>query len=406
MLLLPLRLFLRQPEALRLYQDAYRHVLCDEAQDVCRAQYTLLRQLVARHRNLTVVGDPLQNLYRWRGADARLLLEGHRDLPGATVVELDENFRSSGRIVAVANALGGQLASRRAMRTPNPPGPGVVLRAAPDEPAEAAVVAEEVERLLAAGARREPGGGGRPLPHQPAGARAGPRLPEAPPRVRACAGATDFFARREVRDALAYLRLAHSPADGAALARVANAPPRGLAAVGPAAARAGGHPGGAGGGCRQRGPAGRRGAAALVDLVEALHAERLRRPPAALLDLALERSGDREWLAGQPDGPDRLARLDALRGLAARAGGDLPTGSPRCTRKRTAPSCRSRPSAAGDDPRRQGAGVPRRLRGRPGGGSAPPPADAPGGGGRPGRPWRTSCGWPTSPSPGPGSGST
>src|SRR5919199_280935 len=92
----PLRLFAERPAALRVLQDSYRHVLCDEFQDVCAAQYRLLQLLAARHRNLVVVGDPLQTLYGWRGADVRFLRQFERDFPETQVVSLDQNFRTTG----------------------------------------------------------------------------------------------------------------------------------------------------------------------------------------------------------------------------------------------------------------------------------------------------------------------
>jgi DNA helicase-2/ATP-dependent DNA helicase PcrA len=322
MLALPLQLFARRPDALRLYQDAYRHVLCDEVQDACPTQLALVRQLTARHRNLTAVGDPCQNLYRFRGADVRFLLECRREYPDATVVELDENFRSSGRIVALANALGAGLPYRRPMRTARPAGPHVVLHAAPDEAAEAAFVAEEIERLAGDGRISGPGDvavlfrTNRQADELALAFRAR-RLPY---DVR---GGADFFARREVRDALAYLRLAHCPADGAALARLVKVPPRRLARL---ARRLRAHPAGteelvarAG----ADGPAAAAAAAGLVGVVAELHAASTRLAPADLLDLALERTGYRAWLEGQPDGASRRARLDTLRVLASRATGTL-----------------------------------------------------------------------------------
>src|SRR5581483_4070466 len=95
MLALPLRLFREHPSALRLYQDAYRHVLVDEFQDVCGAQYEILRRLAERHRNLVVVGDPRQALYGWRGADLQVLHRLRTDFPETRLFTLDQNFRST-----------------------------------------------------------------------------------------------------------------------------------------------------------------------------------------------------------------------------------------------------------------------------------------------------------------------
>ncbi|MGE3795878.1 MAG: ATP-dependent helicase [Dehalococcoidia bacterium] len=324
MLSLPLRLFAARHEALRLLQDSYRHVLCDEFQDVCAAQYRLLKLLAERHRNLVVVGDPLQTLYGWRGADSRFLLEFERDFPEARVIGLDQNFRATGRLVDLANTLGAPLPYGRRLWTDNPPGELARLHAADDDGAEAAFVAAEIARLCADGRVAHPGEVGvlyrtNQQVHRLALALREHRLPY---RVR---GAGDLFARREVRDAVAYLRLAHSADDGAALARIVNTPPRRLgrlaAALRTSSARAGELPSLA----RPHGPAAIAGAEALLTLVDELHARGRELPPAPLLDLILDRSGYRVWLEGLPDGAARLRHLAALRDLAEHAEGDLGT---------------------------------------------------------------------------------
>ena len=113
MLVIPVRLFESEPSALRMLQDAYRHVLVDEVQDTCRLQYAILQSLTARHRNLALVGDPLQSVYGFRGADPSLLQAFPRDYPDARVFVLDENHRSTATIVTLANAV-----SRAACQSP------------------------------------------------------------------------------------------------------------------------------------------------------------------------------------------------------------------------------------------------------------------------------------------------
>src|SRR5262249_27720217 len=157
MLVLPLRLFQGRPAALRLYQDAYRHVLCDEGQDICASQYRLLRLLAERHQNLVIVGDPCQQLYGWRGADVRHFLGFQQDFPEARVFGLDQNFRATGRLVALANAFGASLSDGRQLWTPNPPGQPALLYLAPNEAAEATFVAVETGRLLAERQIEHPG---------------------------------------------------------------------------------------------------------------------------------------------------------------------------------------------------------------------------------------------------------
>jgi DNA helicase II / ATP-dependent DNA helicase PcrA len=326
MLVLPLRLFETHPAALRLYQDAYRVVLCDECQDVCAAQYALLRLLAARHRNLVLVGDPRQSLYGWRGADGRLLATFGADFPEARVYSLDENFRSAGRLVELANALSSRLGHARPLWTRNPPGDAARLYVADDDRTEAAFVAAEVEHLLRSGAIARPGEvailyrtnrQGQEL----ALALRGRGLPY---RVR---GSGDLFARREVQDALAYLRLAHNPEDVAALARIANVPPRRLGRLADRLAQE----------LRERpvplaelpllardfGPAATAGAEALVQLIRDLHEQSARLPNDAMLELALAVSGYRAWIGDQSGGAERLVHLEQLAALAARSEADL-----------------------------------------------------------------------------------
>lgn len=157
MLLLPLRLFREYPASLRVLQLAYRHVLVDELQDVCCAQYLLARQLAAMHGNLTAVGDPDQRIYGWRGADGRALGAFAADMPTARLAALSQNFRSTGRIVGLAEALRRRRDGMPSLWTANPPGPAPVLRVVADDRAEAELVAAEAGRLLAEGVVRRPG---------------------------------------------------------------------------------------------------------------------------------------------------------------------------------------------------------------------------------------------------------
>jgi DNA primase catalytic core len=239
MLTLPLDLFTQFPPALRVLQDAYRYVVCDEGQDVCRTQYLLLRSLAARHRNLVLVADPRQTIYGWRGADARCLAAFRQDFPDVRTLALDQNFRSSARLVAVANVYSAALGYGPRLWTANPPGATPRRFAAADEQAEAEFVAGQIERLTSDRGGAAPGDVAvlyrtRRQATEVAVALRARRLPY---RVR---GEGDLFARPEVRDAVAYLRLAHNPGDGAALARIANSSPRRLARLADALSRAGG----------------------------------------------------------------------------------------------------------------------------------------------------------------------
>jgi hypothetical protein len=183
-----------------------------------------------RHHNVAVVGDPLQSVCGFRGADPQLLVEFTRTFPGAQVVVLEENHRSTRAIVSLANALAAPLGQRPASWTSNPDGPPARLYVADDDEGEAQFIAGEVARLLARGELMQPGQAAV-LFRTNAQARAFAltlRARGIPVRLRSEAG---FFACPEVRDLVAYLRLAHSPHDSPALARIVNIPPRRLREV-------------------------------------------------------------------------------------------------------------------------------------------------------------------------------
>ncbi|HLG72586.1 MAG TPA: ATP-dependent helicase [Chloroflexota bacterium] len=296
MLSLPLRLFADREDALRLHQDAYRHVLADEFQDLTLTQYSLLRRLAEQHHNLVVVADPAQSLYRWRGAGGHVLEAFGRDFPEAERVSLEENFRSTQRILALANAVGLEVTRGRQLRTDNPDGLAPVVFVAADEQDEAHFIAEEIGRLLddafepdaiavlyRTNAQADPIG----LALRAAGIAY---------RVR---GRADLLSRKEVLDAVAYLRLSVNPDDALALARVVNSPPRDLGRLVGLLREA---PVATAGLVEAARPFGRQamaGAESLVGLVSELHQAGDRLRPAQLLDAALTLSGYRKWLEEQ-----------------------------------------------------------------------------------------------------------
>lgn len=156
MLAAPLRLFREHPGILDCCRETYRWIVADECQDLSPPQCATLRLLAGERGNLTVVGDACQNVYEWRGADASFLLGFAAAYPAARVVALTENFRSTGGILAVANALGAALPYGHQLWTANPPGPPPTLHAARDPADEAAFVAGEIARLLECGALTGP----------------------------------------------------------------------------------------------------------------------------------------------------------------------------------------------------------------------------------------------------------
>ena len=227
-LLLRTALSLGADEALRAAAAGrYRYVLIDEYQDTNRAQFAIARHIAGGHRNICVVGDPDQSIYRWRGADIRNILEFEECFDGARTVALGENFRSTGHVVAAADGLIRHNRRRRAkpLYTSRGEGDRVRVLRAGDEHSEADEVAKA---LVAANAAGTPWREIAVLYRMNALSRVmedALRKRQVPYRI---VRGTAFFERKEVKDLLAYLRLAANPADDVACARVVNVPPRGI----------------------------------------------------------------------------------------------------------------------------------------------------------------------------------
>jgi DNA helicase-2/ATP-dependent DNA helicase PcrA len=220
MLAWPLRLLREDAQVRHVLQSAHRWIVVDEAQDLAPAQIALVQVLAAGHANLTVAGDPLQAIFTWLGADPGFLIDFPRLYPGAAVVTLSHNYRSTAHLVELANALGDLLDQPSPLVTDNPPGPLARLMAAEDAQAEAELVADQIVALIDRGLL-EHAGDAAVLYRTNAQAdvlAAALRAAGVPYRLH---GHADLFGERVVRDLVAYLRLAHNPADRAALARIA-----------------------------------------------------------------------------------------------------------------------------------------------------------------------------------------
>ncbi len=222
------RLLADHPEVLAAYQDRFRYVLVDEYQDTNHVQYRIVNLLAAKRRNLMVVGDDDQSIYSWRGADIRNILEFERDYPDATVIRLEQNYRSTATILAAANAVVANNKGRKpkTLWTANAGGEAISRYYATDERDEARFVATEIERLL----REE----GRSYADMAVFYRtnAQSRVIEdvflrtgVPYQI---VGGTRFFDRAEIRDVMAYVKIAVNPADEIALKRIINKPKRGI----------------------------------------------------------------------------------------------------------------------------------------------------------------------------------
>ena len=218
------------PHRLQHYRDAFRHVLVDEYQDTNHAQYVLVKSLGEEHHQVTVVGDDDQSVYSWRGADIRNILEFERDFPDATVIKLEQNYRSTTTILEAANAVVGHNRGRKPKHlwTDRGQGEPLVRMECRDEHEEARLVAGEIQKLLRDGR------------HQNDIAvfyrvNAQSRVLE-DILVRygidyQVVGGTKFYERAEIKDVLAYLRCVVNPADDLSFFRVLNTPKRGLGAV-------------------------------------------------------------------------------------------------------------------------------------------------------------------------------
>jgi DNA helicase II / ATP-dependent DNA helicase PcrA len=225
----PVQLLLEHEDVLARFRRRFQFVLVDEYQDTNHAQYRLLNLLAAEHRNLMVVGDDDQSIYGWRGADIRNILDFENDFPGAALVRLEQNYRSTGRILDAANRVIAENRRRKGktLRTDAPPGERLTRVEALDERDEAEWIAAEIESLCG-------GGPARTLRdfvvlyRTNAQSRA---LEEALRRYGLpyqIVGGTRFYERREIMDLLAYLRLISNPRDAGAFERIVNYPRRGI----------------------------------------------------------------------------------------------------------------------------------------------------------------------------------
>ena len=208
------------------YAPRTHHLLVDEYQDTNRPQYLMAKSLSSVHGNVSVVGDEDQSIYRFRGAEIKNILDFERDHPGAAVVKLEQNYRSTGTILEAASSVIANNAARKGkvLWTENPKGGRIEVHHALDDRGEAAWIAR---RAAETGARR-PFEDVAVLYRTNAQSRA---IEEAFRRERIpyqLVGAQQFYERKEVKDVLAYLRLALNPGDDVSFRRIVNVPTRGL----------------------------------------------------------------------------------------------------------------------------------------------------------------------------------
>ncbi len=312
-------------EALAKWRDRFRHVLVDEYQDTNRAQYVLVNLLGAEHRNVAVVGDDDQSIYRFRGADVRNILDFRKDYPDAHVVHLEQNYRSSQSILDVAHSVIRSNPERAEKRlwTQRAGGEKVVATQAYNEIEEAEFVADEIDRL-----RKKENRGFSDfavLYRTNAQSRAFEDVLARRRIPYRLVGGIRFWERREVKDLVAYIRFCFNPQDALSFSRIVSVPPRKIGNVTVDAVNA--HARGAESDILAilADPAHVPGVpktavAPLLSFraqIESLRATIGVLHPSELVDHVIEVIGLRQhYLDGTPQGEARIENLNELRGLA------------------------------------------------------------------------------------------
>jgi DNA helicase II / ATP-dependent DNA helicase PcrA len=323
LLLLVVKLLAESPETLAWYRGLWKHVLVDEYQDTNRAQYRIIRLLTDEHRNVCVVGDSDQSIYKWRGADINNILDFEKDFPGTRVVKLEQNYRSTKSILALAAAVIDNNLQRKdkTLWTENPEGEPAAVYRGWDEHEEANFVAQTILKTRADGVGWD---GVAVFYRTNAQSRV---LEDALRRARipyVIVGGVRFYERKEIKDTLAWLRLTINPADDVAFRRAVQAPPRGVGATSlarldelaldhnlPLLTLAATPP------PDVRGKA-RTGLEDFATTIQRLAGQRGELSPPAFIDLVLQASGYRKALE-QDRSPEAEGRLENLEELVAAA---------------------------------------------------------------------------------------
>ncbi|RYI20172.1 MAG: DNA helicase II, partial [Acetobacteraceae bacterium] len=225
-------IFQGHPDVLQQYQRWFRYILVDEYQDTNVCQYLWLRLLAQAHKNICCVGDDDQSIYGWRGAEVGNILRFEKDFPGAQVIRLEQNYRSTGHILAAASGVISKNAGRlgKTLWTAGALGEKVRLIGHWDGEEEARWIGEEIEATQRGTRGMDP----VDLNHQAILVRASHQMRAFEDRFLTIGlpyrviGGPRFYERQEIRDAMAYFRLAVSPDDDLAFERVVNLPKRGL----------------------------------------------------------------------------------------------------------------------------------------------------------------------------------
>ncbi len=227
LLMITVRLFERQQDVLRYYQGLFQHILIDEYQDTNHAQYRLVRLLTAGRKNLCVVGDDDQSIYRFRGADITNILNFEKDYPEARVIKLEQNYRSTGNILGAAGAVVTRNLGRKPKElwTQKRIGDKILCYKALDEKDEARFICRTIQQEV---------DGGRSLHELAVLYRTNAQSRALEDALRNWGipyrifGGLRFYDRKEIKDIIAYLRVLQNPADIVSLRRIINVPARGI----------------------------------------------------------------------------------------------------------------------------------------------------------------------------------
>ncbi|QRY35892.1 DNA helicase PcrA [Bacillus sp. PDNC022] len=231
LIMMTIRLFERIPEVLEHYQRKFQYIHVDEYQDTNRAQYMLVKLLAQRFQNICVVGDSDQSIYRWRGADITNILSFEKDYPSSEVILLEQNYRSTKRILHAANTVIQNNANRKPKNlwTENDEGAKIAYYRADNEFGEGQFVAGKIHQLYKSGKRKL--SDFAILYRTNAQSRVIEETLLKSNIQYNIVGGTKFYDRKEIKDILAYLRLVANPDDDISFARIVNVPKRGIGAT-------------------------------------------------------------------------------------------------------------------------------------------------------------------------------
>ena len=221
------QLFAQNPDVLDKYREKFKYIMVDEYQDTNTCQYNLIRQLSSKHRNLCVVGDDDQSIYGWRGANIRNILDFEKDFKNATVIKLEQNYRSTQTILDAANSVIGNNFNRKSksLWTDNEKGEAIKIKRLENDIDEALFIVSEIERGIKAG--RDYKDFAILYRNNALSRIIEDRLVKNSIPYRLLGG-VPFYTRREIKDIMCYLKALYNPLDDIAIKRIINVPKRGI----------------------------------------------------------------------------------------------------------------------------------------------------------------------------------